>query len=361
MFKDKMNFKLLNILMFSIIVYIAILTFHVWGSIIGKLIAIIVPFIIAFAIAYAFYPIVRKLKRKGLSNTLAVTIVAGTVIFILFGLIIITVPLVYDQLVLLSQSVTTVMTDLSSKFDINFGDFQTTINEMLNNVIQSAGKYVSDGTINLVGRAFDFASSAIIILILSVYFLADMERIRDEVSKILQRNKNRKKAFEYVSVLDKELGQYLNGLAIFIGIQFIEYTLIFKLIGHPNWLLLGILASLTTVIPYFGGLITNIVAVILASVVSTPLFIATLIVCLIFPNIDGYIISPKIYGKTNNVNAMWTIFAVVAGGTLFGVIGIMISLPVYIALNCTYNFFKKDIYNTVSNIKEEKIKKNDIQ
>lgn len=353
MFKDKMNFKLLNILMFVIIVYFGLITFDYWGWIITKTLAIILPFLIAFGIAYSFYPIVRKLKQKGLSNSLAVTIVSGTVIFIILALILITVPLVYDQLVLLSQSIGEVMNDLSSKFEVNLGDFQTTINTIMDNIVQSAGKYVSDGTLNIVGRAVDFLSNSIIILILSIYFLADMEKIRKEVKQLLTRNKNRKKAYDYVRVLDKELGQYLNGLAIFIGIQFVEYTLLFKIIGHPNWLLLGILASLTTVIPYFGGLITNIVAVILASVVSTPLFIATLIICLVFPNIDGYIISPKVYGKTNNINAMWTIFAVVAGGTLFGIVGIMFSLPVYIAINCTFNFFKEDIYDRIAHIKDK--------
>ena len=355
MFKDKMNFKLLNFLVFALIVYLGILTFNVWGSILSKIVAILVPFIIAFAIAYAFYPIVRKLKKKGLSNSLAVTIVASTVIFIMIGLIAITVPLVYDQLVTLSKTIGEVMTDLSSKFDINFGDFQTSINTIMNNIIQSAGRYLSDGTLNLVGKAVDLLSSAIIILILSIYFLADMEKIRKEVREILERNPKRKRVHDFVVVLDKELGQYLTGLAIFIGIQFVEYTLLFLIIGHPNWLLLGILAALTTVIPYFGGLITNIVAVILASVVSTPLFIATILICLIFPNIDGYIISPRVYGKTNNINAMWTIFAVVAGGTLFGIVGIMVSLPVYIALNCTYKFFKEDIYDTVTK-KERKNK-----
>ena len=355
MFKDKMNFKLLNILMFALIIYLCILTFNVWGTVISKIMAIIIPFLIAFAIAYAFYPMVRKLKKKGLSNSIAVTIVAGSVILIILILILITVPLVYDQLILLSQSISEVMSDLSDKLKINFGDFKNTINTVMDNIIQSAGRYLSDGTFNFVGRAVDFMSNAIIILILSIYFLADMEKIRREVGNLLRRGKSKKwsRAYEYVKALDKELGQYLTGLALFIGIQFVEYSLIFLIIGHPNWLLLGILASITTVIPYFGGLITNIIAVILASVVSTPLFIATLIVCLLFPNIDGYIISPKVYGRTNNVNAMWTIFAVVVGGTLFGIPGIMISLPVYIALNCTYKFFKEDIYDTVSNIKNK--------
>lgn len=359
MFKDKMNFKLLNILMFVIIVYFGLITFDFWGLILHKIVSIIFPFFIAFGIAYSFYPIVKKLKKKGLSNSTAVTIVSGTIIFIILALIFITVPLVYDQLVLLSQSIGEVMNDLSSKFEVNLGDFQTTINSILDNLVQSAGRYVSDGTVNLVGRAVDFVTNAIIILILSIYFLADMEKIRVEFKKILTRNKNRKKAYDYVRVLDKELGQYLNGLAIFIAIQFVEYTLLFKIIGHPNWLLLGILASITTVIPYFGGLITNIIAVILASVVSTPLFIATLVICLLFPQIDGYIISPKIYGKTNNVNAMWTIFAVVAGGTLFGIPGIMFSLPVYIAINCTFNFFKEDIYDKIAKVKKEEKEKKD--
>ena len=352
LFKDKLNFKLLNILILALIAYIGILTFNVWGAIIAKIIAIIKPFLIAFAIAYAFYPIVKKLRKKGLSNTLSVTIVSASVIFILLGLIVITVPLVLDQLVLLSQSIGEVLSDLSTKLEINLGDFQNTVNNIMNDIIQSVGRYVSDGTFNFVGRAVDFLSNAIVILILSIYFLADMESIRKRVSAFLQRNPKNERLYKYIKALDKELGQYLNGLAIFIGIQFIEYTLLFKLIGHPNWLILGILASLTTVIPYFGGLITNIIAVILASVVSPLLFVLTLIICLIFPNVDGYFISPKVYGKTNNVNAMWTIFAVVAGGALFGIPGIMISLPVYIAINCTINFYKEDIYGRINNIKD---------
>ena len=122
-----------------------------------------------------------------------------------------------------------------------------------------------------------------------------------------------------------------------------EYSILFLIIGHPNWLILGILACVTTVIPYFGGLITNIIAIILASVVSLPLTIATIIICLIFPQVDGYIISPKVYGKTNNVNPLITIMVVSIGGTLKGVVGIIIELPCYLLVRTTYNFFKKDL------------------
>jgi predicted PurR-regulated permease PerM len=135
------------------------------------------------------------------------------------------------------------------------------------------------------------------------------------------------------------LGQYLQGLLIFIVIQLFEYCFLFWIIGHPNWLILGILASVTTVIPYFGGLVTNIIAVILASVVSTPVFIATLAICIICPNIDGYIIGPRVYGKTNQLPALVNIFAVFAGGVIGGFWGIVLSLPVAIILIATYKFF----------------------
>ena len=299
------------------------------------------------------YPIVRKLNKKGVSNKLSVTMVTVSFLFVVFGLIAVTVPVVYDQLILLSTNVGQVIADLSTKFEVNLGGFQSTIDGMLNDLIKSVGKYVSDGTFDFVGKSVSFVTDAIIIFIVSVYFLADMGTIRKEIKEFLLKKK-KKKTFNYVKTLDKELGQYLTGLTIFICIQFVEYSLMFRIIGHPNWLLLGLLAALTTVVPYFGGLITNIIAVILASVVSTPLFIATLAVCLIFPNIDGYIISPKVYGKTNNIDPLWTIFAVIAGGALFGIVGIMISLPLYIAINCTIKFYKEDIYDKIEDIKEER-------
>ena len=361
MFKDKLNYKLLNILILAVLVYLGLLTSNYWLGFISKVISIILPFVISFGIAYSLYPLVRKLRKKGLSNKVSALIVAGGCIFVIVGLIVITVPLVYDQLIILSQSIAEVINDISEKFAINLGDFKSTINSVLDDLIKSVGKFVSDGTFSFVGSALDFLTNAIIITIVAIYFLVDMENIRREAKNIFTRNKHKRKTYNYIKILDRELGQYLNGLAIFIGIQFVEYSLLFRLIDHPNWLLLGILASLTTVIPYFGGLITNVIAVILASVVDTPLFIATVVICLVFPNIDGYIISPKIYGKTNNINPVWAIFAVVAGGSLFGIVGIMISLPVYIAINCTFKYYKDDILGKIDDIKEDKREKENIK
>ena len=354
MFKDKLNYKLLNVLIVGAIIYLCLITSSYWLGVITKILSIIEPFIVAFAISYSLYPMVRKLRKKGLSNKLSVAIVSVIVLLILGLIIGITIPLIYNQLIVLSQSIGQVLTDISSKFEVNLGDFSTTVQTVLNSLIETVGNYVTDGVPDFFNNSIGFVSNAIIVLILSIYFLGDMEKVRRDVKKLLLRKKSRRKFYEYVKSVDRELEQYLYGLVIFMGVQLVEYSFLFGVIGHPNWLLLGILACITTIIPYFGGLFTNIIAVILASVKSFPLFIATLVICLIFPNIDGYIISPKIYGKTNNINPIWTIFAVVVGGSLFGVGGIAVSLPVYLIIKCTYNFYKEDILDKIEDIKDTK-------
>ena len=105
--------------------------------------------------------------------------------------------------------------------------------------------------------------------------------------------------------------------------------------------------------------LTNLIALITASVVSTPVFIATLVVCLIFPQLDGYVISPRVYGHTNNINPIFTIMVVSVGGTLGGFIGIVIALPLYILVHASYHFFERDIQKSVKKIAPKNgVKKN---
>ena len=352
MSNDKLNFKLLNLLIILVICYLVVSTFNWWGGVIEKLISIIFPFIIAFAIAYALYPVVRKLVERGVRKTLAVSFVVVLISSLIIGLIIITIPVVYEQTIILSRLVAEVTNNISSRFSVDLGSFEDSITGILSSFLGTIGSYLSTGTLNIVGKSVDIITKFIIIYIVSIYLLSGMDDIRKKTKSFLKRKNN--KLFRYVKTIDRELGNYLLGLLIFIIIQLFEYCFLFLIVGHPNWLLLGILASITTVIPYFGGLITNISAVILASAVSTKVFIATLVICLVFPNIDSYVISPRVYGKTNSISPLWTIFSIFIGGSLFGVIGILIALPLYIVINKSYYFFKSDIKDKIMDIKVSK-------
>lgn len=350
MFKNKLNYKLINILLTIIIFYLLYLIIGNWSGVIGKVISVSVPFLIAFAFAYVLYPFVKKLEDKGVRKNFAVGLISVLVIILVVGLIGVTLPIVYEQLILLSKVIIQVLSDVSNKFDINLGDFSSFVTDTLNNLIRNIGSYLSTGTIDILNKGVNILTNVMIIFIVGIYFLKDMDKIRDKVKMFLKSRG--KKEYLYVKKLDREMGNYFHGLAIFMIVQLIEYSVLFKIIGHPEWVLLGVLACITTIIPYFGGWITNIIAVITASVVSVKLFIATLIICLIFPNLDGYLISPRIYGKTNNINPVMVIFAVGLGGSLFGFMGIVMSLPVYILIKASYEYYEDDIKRKLEKIEE---------
>ena len=351
MFNNKINYRLVNTLLLMAILYIVMATSKYWGGAILKVFNILVPFFLAFVFAYILHPFVKRLENKGIRRSLAL----GVVLFIFFGILVgllwITLPAIYDQLISFSKTVTRALSDISGRFDINLGEYQDTITDALNQLIKNVGSYISNGTIDILGKSVNFVTNLIIVLIVGIYFLVDMEKIRNFIKKNLRRFG---KGYNYVKALDGQMGNYLQGLAIFMIVQLVEYSLLFKIVGHPSWLLLGVLACVTTVIPYFGGLITNIIAVITASVISTKLFIATLIITLIFPNIDGYVISPHIYGKTNNINPILVIFTAGACSGLFGIFGIIMGLPLYLIIRTTWKFFHQDIKDYIDDKIEDK-------
>ena len=351
MFKNKFNYHLINWLALLALLYIAFSNINLWLGILGKVIQVMAPFIIAFAFAYALTPFVEFLQRRGLSQKLAVTItILGTVIIIV-GLLVITLPLLYDQLTLLVGMVGDITDNIDSKFHINLGDFELKITDALNSTLKDLSIVISNTTLDFINKSLSFISKFIVGFVGFIYFLADMYKIRKWIKNVTLLFS--KRFYNYVICMDHELGNYLKGLGIFMIIQFFEYSFLFFIVGHPNWLILGILACFTTVIPYFGGIITNVIAIIMASVVSVPLVIATIVICLIFPQIDGYVISPRVYGKTTGVSPLITIMAVSVGGTLAGMWGIVLALPTYLLIRTTYKFYEDEISEGVDKIKEK--------
>lgn len=345
----KVNYKSLNILIILAIVYVLFLMRDLWIGVFFKVLAVLKPFIIAFAMAYAIYPFLKWLQSKKIPKFFAILIILVILALFIFFVVISLVPVFTDQLVSLFGNIMKFVSEMGSKYDIDIAPIQTNLSTIFNTISSNVSKYISDGAINLVNSSISFVSNSIIVLVAFIYFLIDMDKIRDNVDEFF--SKKSKKTYKLVQDIDHETTSYFKGLFLTILIQFFEYTIVFYLIGHPNFLLLGVLSSVSTLIPYFGGLIVNIIALIIASVVSPQLFVMTLIVAIVFPNIDGYLISPKIYGKTNNISPLLSIFAVFAGGVLGGFIGILIALPLTIILRTIYKSYKKDISKKIGNIR----------
>lgn len=353
--KDKLNYKLINILTIIAIVCLLYSIRGLWIGLVTTIFNVIAPFLLAFAVAYVIYPLVKKLIDAGAPKWLAILTVCILGLGSIFIIIILTVPLLYEQILLFISNISMLLSDLSTKYEINFGGLQTTLTDFSSNIITNLGNTISDGAINIVNSSVSAFSNAIVVICAAIYFLIDMQKIRDGIKRYL--NKKNRKTCIYLMKLDDELIKYIGGLGRTVLIQIIEYTLAFLLIGHPNYLILGILSGLSAIIPWFGGFLVAVISLLVSSVISTKLFILTIIVCIVCSILDGNVIGPKVYGKTNKLHPIVVIFAVFAGGAIGGFWGIVISLPIAIMIKTTYNFYEREIDKKIQHIKREKREK----
>lgn len=351
MIKNKLDYKLLNTAVIMVIIFLLYQTGNLWLGILGKLWDIILPFFLAFIIAYTLHPVLKYLQSKKIPKWLSLTIiiVALVLIVVLMGVII--VPAIFKELPSLFSSIISFIKEISTKFKLDSSSIQTTLQTSFNDIISSMGRYVSDGAINMIGVSLSLLTKFFIAFAASMYLLVDMDKIRAVVKKYLKSIS--KKAYGYVLTIDIEMKQYLNGFMRIVIIAFFEYTIAYTIIGHPSAILLGVLAMIANLIPYFGGMVTNTIAAITAFVISPSLFIRTVITFMILSGIDGYVINPYVYGKTNKVHPLVVILSVFAGGILFGTLGILLALPLAIIIIATIKYFEPEVKNTIEDIKDK--------
>ena len=349
MLKNKLNYKLVNFSLITLIIFLLYQTGSLWTGVLNKIFEIAFPFLFAFAIAYALYPFLQKMEDKKIPKWLGITIIIGIILLLVSFIIYLITTVMLGQLSSLFQSIIEFINSLkNSTLDFNFAGIESSLNETFKRVLSNFGTYVSDGAINLIDSSVNFFSTLFIVFASFIYFLIDMKTIRKELKYFFKKRKN--KIYNYANTLDVEMRKYLNGLVQIIIITLIEYTLVYTIIGHPNAILLGFLAAIANLIPCFGGIIVNIIAAITAFVVSPSLLIKTVIVFAILSLIDSYVINPTIYGKTNSLHPLVIIISLFTGGILFGMIGVFISFPLAILVVTTYKYFKDDISNNIKRI-----------
>ena len=347
--KDRIDFRLINLALIVLIIYLCYKTGRLWMGIVDKIIGIILPFVIAFAVAYALYPFVQKLAKK-MKKWLALTIVITTSFAIAIAVIYIFTKVLVGELSDLFGSINKFMNDLMEMdLNIDIAAVKKSISSSMDNIIADISKYVSDGAIKLINSSINFIGKLFVGIAAYVYFMIDMDKIREEIKKFFKRRSV--KSYRFVKILDVEMRKYLSGLVKVMIISVFEYGIAYSLIGHPYAILLGFLAGFANLIPYFGGIGNNILASITAFAISPSLFIRTLITFFILSTLDSYVINPSVYGKTNSIHPLLTIFALFAGGAIFGLMGVFISFPLAIIMVTSYKYYKEDIASSYAKLK----------
>ena len=317
--KDSTNYMLINCTIFIFMFYLLLKI-----GILNKVLDFILIIFLSFTLSYIIYPIYKKLNKK-INKLLSVFIIYGTLISIIILFIYMIIPNTNFILKLndLFTNILVFINKLNQKYNLNIN-----LEEYLNNIIN----YFINNSVFLIKNIFNFFSNIVFIVILSICILINMELLKDLINKL----KNKVLIYN----INDALKNYLVANIKILVIQFVEYTFVFLLIGHPNYILLGILNSVNTFIPFVGSIITNVVAITTASVISKNLLIKTAIVSIVLPNIDAYLVSPKIYNSANKISKTLTIAAILIGGYLFDFYGIIFAIPITIIVIEVLKYYK---------------------
>lgn len=344
-----------------IAVYKTFNSFSFIGSIFGKIADAAEPFIIAFVVAYMLNIPAKKLnhfisekvplaKAKKYSNAISISIVY--ILFVSAIVIIISalVPALYNNILEMYNNLPNFVdslvefvnsVELLDRLNIKADSFDiySKIYSVMNSFdINSLGKY-AHGIVSFTSRLVDI----FIALIASVYMLIDKDRIVAGIRRLIgifSKNGVGDTFMDHCSNINLIFRKYVYSRLICCIVMAISCSIILALMGEKYALLLGIFIGFMDMIPYFGSIISWIVCAIVM-IFTGGIFhsIWCSLVMLVMQQIDGNILAPKVMGSKLDIRPLVIIIAVSVGGTLFGFVGMLISVPVVAILRAIIGEF----------------------
>lgn len=300
---------------------------------------VLLPFVLGMVIAYLLDPIADKLTAKGVSRTLATVIVMCCCFLVVLVGMIALVPAIKSQIVELSSNLPVYAQDLWNKLEPLIKKTSEKISpeymEKISAYLQefsstAAGWGVSllKGLLNNSMAIISLLSMVFVTPIVVFYFLRDWDDMMDVIDSYLPR-RHVKTIREQFTNIDTILSSFLRGQALVCVLLGAFYAIGLSLIGLDGGLVIGIIAGIISFIPYVGSIVGVVLAVLLAAAQFGDMT-SVLIVLGVFgvgQFIEGNILTPKLVGESVGLHALWVMFALLAGGALFGFFGLLIAVP----------------------------------
>ncbi len=314
--------------MLAITVVIALL---VW-----LLAPVLMPFAIAAMLAYLGDPMANRLERLGIGRTLAVSIVFVVLILIIGASLLLLVPLIARQIENLVQNFPsyvewardTALPWLQTRLHLDPSAFDTDrlmaeIKENIGSIGSVIGKLSRSGF-----GVVMWLTNLVLIPVVWFYLLRDWDRLVLWIDRMLPRSIEPTIA-HLARESDAVLGAFVRGQLLVMLALAIYYGAALTLVGISVGPLIGMVAGLLSFVPYLG-FITGFAAAIIASLVQHGDWTHLLMVVGVFvvgQLLEGYVLVPRLVGEKIGLHPVAVIFAVLAGGYLFGFLGVLLALP----------------------------------
>lgn len=308
------------------------------------------PVIFGFVIAYLIDPLVslitrvsKNKMRRGFSILISVFLIIG--LMILFSSVLI--PSIISSINNIIENLTnyfehdfsiTFIEDFLNRFNSDlFGDLITYINDSLEEIVLKVGEMSTillDWTLGFVSSATSGLYNFLMAFVISIYMLADKKDLLRRVKRMNYALNDKELADLLLKITLKAheiFSRFFVGKIIDSAIIGTMCFVIMWIAKIPNAPAIGFVVGITNIIPYFGPFIGAIPAILVTLASGTWVqVLLVMIIIVALQQFDGLYLGPKILGNKVGVGAFWIIVSVTVGGALFGVVGMLVGVPVVV-------------------------------
>ncbi len=296
---------------------------------------ILLPFILAILFAYLINPLIEDFVEDGINRLIALIFVFSLLILLIVTMSIIVVPAIIEELELLINRLPRYARDLEEIIiDLNRRYRQVNLPPVVTNLINRTIDRAEEVALILVERTsgvviglFSRLFSLIIAPIISFYILKDLDYFEDNLWSLIPQ-KDREGVERLLSRINKSIFGFFKGqltVSLIVGLM---GTAALYFLGVKFYLIIGLLFGVFNLIPYFGPIIGSLPGIIIASFSSLRLGLIVALVFFLIQQLESSIIAPKIMGDRVGLHPTIIIFALLAGGELLGIVGMLIAIPI---------------------------------
>ena len=334
------------------------------GVLVYLLAPILTPFVLAALLAYMGDPLVDRLERGRLNRTGGVVVVFVVLSLLVLAGLLVLVPLLERQLVALARLLPKVIDWLQDNALERIGtvlgwepgsvDVGSLRNLVTANWQKAGGVLVSLlGNVSQSGlMLIAWLGNAVLIPVVAFYLLRDwdllVERVRDLLPRAVEPT-----VTGLAGDCDAVLSEFLRGQLLVMGALALVYTVGLWLVGLDLALLIGVISGLVSFVPYMGFLLGIVMATV-AALFQFQELLPLLFVAVVFgagQALEGMVLTPMLVGDRIGLHPVAVIFSVLAGGQLFGFLGVLLALPVaamvvVLLRHVHQGYLKSDLYET---------------
>lgn len=322
-----------NPFMFGLTAALGVLTAWLLVQAIAGAGSALVLIVISLFLAVGLNPAVEALQNRNMPRRLAITIVFLGVIgvFVGFGLAI--VPPLTEQTTGFIQQLPEYVQQVQNHPLIRSVDQQYQVLDKVQNYITSGNlaSQMFGGLLGVAGVVLSAVFSALTILVLTLYFLGSLNSLKETGYRLVPRSRRTRVQLLGDEII-KQIGGYVAGNLIISVIAGVVTFIFLAILDVPYALALALFVAVTDLIPMVGAVIGAAVATGVGFLTSPQAGIACLIFFVIYQQIENYVISPPVFKSSVDVPPIATIVGALIGGTLLGIVGALLGIPLAAAL-----------------------------